>query len=96
VIANAISPRELPPLWVPPGLWPVWDEFNRWDRGAEELWHGTNPVSTGFGAIEFSTDGCSGHSEYYEAGSLENLARIVRGLYAEVELVDPSPTSVSW
>ena len=52
----------------------------------EELWHGANPVTEEFGAIRFSTNGSSGHSEYFKGESLENLARIVTGDYDSVVL----------
>jgi pimeloyl-ACP methyl ester carboxylesterase len=51
------------------------------------LWHGTNPAEEGFGAARIDTQGSSGHSSYFEANSLENLALIVEGDYPAVELV---------
>jgi hypothetical protein len=45
-------------------------------------------ATDGFGALQITTDGSSGHSDYFEAGSLTNLARIVQSLYADVDLVD--------
>ncbi len=87
-IGVAVSPPELPPVWVPPSVAPACFMFDLVDDGAEELWHGTGPTTDGFGALQITTDGSSGHSDYFEAGSLTNLARIVRGLYADVELVD--------
>ena len=95
-IGMAISPGELPPPWVPIPLWPIWERIDEANDGHEQLWHGTNPANDRFGALEFTTDGCSGHSEYYQGGSLENLAKIASGLYSEVELVDPPPGSGSW
>ncbi len=87
-IAVGVSPEELPPLWVPPALMPSWFAIDMASGGAEELWHGANPASDEFGALRISTDGSSGHSAYFEGGSLQNLGRIVRGLYAEVDLVE--------
>lgn len=80
-IGAGISPEELPPFWVPPGLAPAWFLFDLEYGGAEKLWHGTNPVSDGFGAEVFITDGAAGHSAYFneETDSLANLARIVTG-----------------
>jgi hypothetical protein len=87
-IALGVNTSELPPWWVPPVLWAPWLGADLWNDGAEDLWHGTNPASVDFGAIRFSTEGSSGHSEYFEAGSLDNLAKIVAGLYDDVEIVD--------
>lgn len=85
-IGAGISPKELPPRWVPPLLAPVWLLRDLQNGGAEELWHGTNPVSPAFGAEEFATDGAVGHSSYFEEGtdSLANLARIVTGRFEDV------------
>jgi hypothetical protein len=60
----------------------VWDLVATGDPAVEDLWHGTNPVHESFGAAEFSTDGATGHSQYFDPGtdSLENLARIVVGI----------------
>jgi pimeloyl-ACP methyl ester carboxylesterase len=87
-IGAGISSRELLPRWVPPFLAPGWLISDLTIGGAEELWHGPNPVSDEFGAREISTHGCSGHSSYFKATSLLNLARIIQGLYSEVELAD--------
>lgn len=87
-IALGINRSELPPWWVPPVLWLPWMGVDLLNDGAEELWHGPNPASDEFGAYRIATGGSTGHSGYFEAGSLENLARIVEGLYADVELVD--------
>jgi pimeloyl-ACP methyl ester carboxylesterase len=56
----------------------------------QDLWHGRNPVHGSFGAFEFTTDGATGHSEYFEPGtaSLANMAAIVAGLPERVELID--------
>ncbi|MDJ0954253.1 MAG: alpha/beta hydrolase [Acidimicrobiia bacterium] len=54
---------------------------------ADHLWHGPNPAAEGFGADRLTTDGSFGHTRYFEAGTLANLARIVGGRYDEVELV---------
>lgn len=85
-IAAALAPRELPPWWVPVPFMPAW--LGDMVDGAESLWHGTNPAADEFGAIRFDTSGSTGHSAYFEAGSLENLARIVVGRYRDVELAD--------
>lgn len=87
-IALGINPGELPPWWVPPVLWLSWMGADLLNDGAEELWHGPNPASEDFGARRIATGGSTGHSYYFEAGSLENLARIVEGRYTDVELVD--------
>lgn len=86
-IGLGISPRELPPVWVPPPLMPIVFAIDLGANGPEELWHGANPANSAFGADRMATDGSSGHSGYFEAESLLNLARIVQGLYADVELV---------
>lgn len=87
-IGLGISPKELPPAWVPPPLLPVVLAVDLAMEGPEELWHGTNPAADEFGAARLTTEGSSGHSAYFEAGSLLNLTLIVQGLYDEVELVD--------
>lgn len=48
---------------------------------------GHDPSSARFGAQIFTTDGASGHSEYYEEGtqSLKNLARIATGQQPELQ-----------
>lgn len=84
-IAAGIDPSELPPLWLPGFLGPLWFAGDMSD-GPETLWHGPNPADDDFGARRISTEGCSGHSEYFEAGSLDNLALIVRGRFSEVVL----------
>lgn len=91
-IGAGISPAELPPWWVPPVFAPSWLVMDLGNGGAEELWHGTNPVSEEFGARQLTTEGSSGHSSYFEMESLLNLARIVQGLYSDVEVVDGSPS----
>ena len=67
----------------------VWDSVAIGDYAAEDLWHGRNPVHESFDAIEFTTDGAEGHSQYFAAGteSLANLARIMAGLDSAVRLV---------
>lgn len=88
-IGAGVSPEELvPPVWVPAPLAPSWVALDLFANGADELWHGTNPVADEFGAVRIATDGSSGHSEYFEEGSLRNLARIVVGRYRDVELVE--------
>lgn len=84
-IAAALSPSELPPWWVPVPFMPAWLAIDMSD-GPETLWHGANPAADGFGAARFSTAGSSGHSSYFEAGSLENLVRIMQGRYGDVDL----------
>jgi pimeloyl-ACP methyl ester carboxylesterase len=54
----------------------------------ESLWHGVNPAAAHFGALRISTDGSSGHSSYFRAGTLENLAAILEGRYSSVDLAD--------
>ncbi len=53
----------------------------------DRLWHGPNPASEGFGASRFTTDGSFGHTQYFAAGTLTNLARILDGRHDEVDLV---------
>ncbi len=71
----------------------LFDLITTGDLAAEELWHGTNPVHEKFGAVEFTTDGATGHSQYFDPGteSLENLARIVAGHTAQVTVVSSEP-----
>jgi pimeloyl-ACP methyl ester carboxylesterase len=96
-IALGISLSELPPFWVPPAFWVPWLGTDMWNEGAEALWHGTNPADEEFGAIRFTTDGCSGHSSYFDAGSLDNLAKIVAGLYTDVDIISkPGSGGSSW
>jgi pimeloyl-ACP methyl ester carboxylesterase len=57
-------------------------------RRRDDLWHGVNPVSSQFGATRIATEGSSGHSGYFGAGTLENLAAIVEGRYGSVVLAD--------
>jgi len=83
-VGAAISPSELPPWWLPGALGALWfagDMIN----GPESLWHGSNPAADSFGATRFSTEGSAGHSDYFEEGSLANLALIMRGRYDEVD-----------
>ena len=51
--------------------------------------HGNSPVDWSFGGQRISTDGASGHSEYWEPGTeaLRNQAYIVTGNYDQVETV---------
>ena len=86
-IAAALSPSELPPWWVPVPLMPTWLAIDM-SNGPESLWHGVNPADDAFGAVRFTTTGSSGHSSYFEAGSLENLVRIMQGHYGDVDVVD--------
>ena len=67
----------------------AWDSLGKGDYATEDQWHGRNPVHDSFDAIEFTTDGASGHSQYFAAGteSLANLARIIAGLDSAVRLV---------
>lgn len=75
----------------------VWDLITSGDFAAEDLWHGTNPAHESFGAIEFTTDGATGHSQYFDPGteSLENLARIVAGLTPQVTLLPSEPMELA-
>lgn len=84
-IAWGIAPSELP-TWpvIPSPIGYLIDAFRAF-RDADDLWHGTNPVSDEFGAMRIDTDGSVGHSGYFEAGSLDNLALIVTGRYREVD-----------
>jgi hypothetical protein len=85
-IAYGLNPSELPPWWLPPVFWPTWIGTDLANGGGEELWYGPNPASDDFGAGRISTDGSLGHSGYFDGESLENLARIVQGLYGDVDL----------
>lgn len=51
--------------------------------------HGNSPVDWSFGGQRISTDGASGHSEYWDPGTeaLRNQAYIVTGNYEQVETV---------
>lgn len=51
--------------------------------------HGNSPVDWSFGGQRISTDGASGHSEYWQPGteSLRNQAYIVTGNYDQVDTV---------
>lgn len=49
---------------------------------------GTNPEDSDFGAQHFSVAGSSGHSQYYQGESLQNMARIADGSYDTVDRVD--------
>lgn len=51
--------------------------------------HGNSPVDWSFGGQRISTDGASGHSEYWEPGteSLRNQAYIVTGNHEQVDTV---------
>ena len=53
---------------------------------------GPNPTDEDFGATVFDTRDSSGHSEYYQGQSRDNLARIALGDYDAVER-RPRPTS---
>ncbi|GAB3295235.1 hypothetical protein EK0264_14025 [Epidermidibacterium keratini] len=56
------------------------------DFGLDYDLHGPPPSGSDFGATVFSTDGSSGHSQYYKEGSesLANIAAIATGDYASV------------
>jgi hypothetical protein len=86
-IAAGINPSELPRWWLPGALGPMWFAADM-SNGAETLWHGANPAAPNFGALRFSTDGSTGHSEYFEGESLDNLALITTGHYSKVELTE--------
>lgn len=85
-IVWGVAPQELP-IWVflpnpflfVAGILDVFDP-------PSDLWHGTNPALEEFGATRIDTEGSSGHSSYFKANSLENLASIVEGDYPAVEL----------
>lgn len=52
---------------------------------------GPHPVAGSFGAIRFRTGGSSGHSQYYQRESLDNIIHITRGEYCDVTLVSAPP-----
>jgi pimeloyl-ACP methyl ester carboxylesterase len=54
----------------------------------DHLWHGANPAGDQFGALRITTTGSFGHTDYFTATTLANLALIVEGRYSEVELED--------
>lgn len=87
-IVLGVSPAELPTSWPivldPTGLG---RHLVRTLGHPEDLWHGTNPAHERFDALRITTDGCSGHSDYFEAGALRNLGSIVAGRYSEVDFV---------
>jgi hypothetical protein len=49
---------------------------------------GNNPEDSDFGAQHFSVAGSSGHSQYYQGESLQNMARIADANYGAVDRVD--------
>jgi hypothetical protein len=75
----------------------IWDVLTTGDLAAEDLWHGRNPAHESFGAVEFTTDGATGHSQYFDPGteSLENLARIVAGLTPQVTVLASEPMEMA-
>ena len=87
-IAWGIAPSELL-AWslVPDPIGYLMGIFAAIDR-ADHLWHGVNPVSDEFGALRFATEGSSGHSSYFESGSLDNLLLILDGDYSDVDVID--------
>lgn len=86
-VAAAINPSELPPWWLPAFLGPIWFAADM-SNGPEALWHGVNPAGRDFGALRISTGESSGHSDYFGAATLDNLARIVVGRYTDVVLLE--------
>jgi hypothetical protein len=75
----------------------LWDVVTTGDVAVEDLWHGTNPAHESFGAVEFTTDGATGHSQYFDPGteSLDNLARIVAGLTPQVTILSSEPEELA-
>jgi pimeloyl-ACP methyl ester carboxylesterase len=67
----------------------VWVGAARNDVISGSGWHGPNPHGPLFGADRFHTGDISGHSSYFQEGSLSllNLGRIVAGNLDEVERV---------
>lgn len=61
------------------------------EHSIKELHHGMNPAHEDFGAIEFHTDGATGHSEYFEPEtvSLDNLLYIIAGMDGRVSIEIP-------
>lgn len=61
------------------------------EQALKDLHHGVNPAHEDFGAIEFHTDGASGHSEYFEPEtvSLDNLLYIIAGMDDRVSIEIP-------
>jgi pimeloyl-ACP methyl ester carboxylesterase len=55
------------------------------DGDVKGLSHGVNPAHEDFGAIEISTDGVGGHSDYFDAetSSLDAMARIITGTHPD-------------
>lgn len=70
------------------------EQLYEWAGGEpaiKELYHGVNPVHEDFGALEFHTDGASGHSQYFKPGtdSLDNLLYIIAGMDGRVSIEIP-------
>lgn len=86
------------------GVEQLW-EWADGESAIKELYHGVNPAHEDFGALEFHTDGASGHSQYFEPDtvSLDNLLYIIAGMDGAVsieipELIDmaPGPIGEEW
>ena len=70
------------------------EQLYEWAGGEpaiKELYHGVSPVHEDFGALEFHTDGASGHSQYFEPGteSIDNLLYIIAGMDGAVSIEIP-------
>lgn len=72
------------------GVEQLW-EWADGEPAIKELYHGVNPVHEDFGALEFHTDGASGHSQYFEPDtvSLDNLLYIIAGMDGKVSIEIP-------
>ncbi|MCW5640181.1 MAG: hypothetical protein KIT28_14555, partial [Rubrivivax sp.] len=82
---------------------PLVDDISDMHIGADHFWagaasndpvsytevHGNSPVDWSFGGQRITTDGASGHSEYWDPGTeaLRNQAYIVTGNYDQVATV---------
>ena len=72
------------------GVEQLWEWIDG-EPAIKELYHGVNPVHEDFGALEFHTDGASGHSEYFEPEtvSLDNILFIIAGMDGRVSIEIP-------
>ena len=93
-----------PSDWLRAGAEQIWEWLDG-ESAIKDLYHGVNPVHDDFGALEFHTDGASGHSEYYDEGtvSLDNILYIIAGMDGQVSIeipevieIAPGPIGEEW
>ncbi|NND02437.1 MAG: hypothetical protein HKN91_06585 [Acidimicrobiia bacterium] len=70
------------------------EQLYEWADGEpaiKQLYHGVNPAHEDFGALEFHTDGATGHSQYFDHDtvSLDNLLYIIAGMDGAVSIEIP-------